>query len=126
MKIIIAGSRDIDNVEKVFELIENGLAELGLLPIEAHNIEIISGGAIGVDTIAEDFSKVYNINFKRFPANWNKYGKCAGYLRNEEMANYVGKEGALIAIWNGKSPGTKMMIDIAKKKGIRVILYEIS
>jgi len=126
MKVIVAGSRNIDNIEKSFKLIKDGLAELGNLPFETNKIEIVSGGARGIDTIAEDFSKVYNIKFKRFPAFWEKHGKRAGFYRNCAMADYVGEDGALIAIWDGHSRGTKMMIDIAKKKGMRVFVYEIN
>ena len=54
---------------------------------------------------------------KQFPADWNKYGKSAGYKRNEEMAKYAD---ALIAFWDGKSKGTKHMIDLAKRYGLKV------
>jgi len=59
---------------------------------------------------------------KQFPADWNKYGKSAGYKRNEEMAKYAD---ALIAFWDGKSKGTKHMIDLAKRYGlkVKVVIY---
>ena len=90
--------------------------------IQCGDFEIISGGASGVDSIAEYFAKQFNYAFKKFPANWNKYGKRAGYLRNVEMGNYAD---ALIAIWDGKSKGTKHMIDIADKKGLKVYIYKV-
>ena len=58
-----------------------------------------------------------------FPAEWNIYGRRAGFLRNTQMADFAseeGSEGALIAFWDGQSRGTKMMISIAQKKGIAV------
>ena len=61
-----------------------------------------------------------------FPADWNAYGKADGYRRNVKMAEYALEEyGALIAFWNGKSRGTKHMIDVARKKGlsVRVVKY---
>ena len=86
-------------------------------------IEIVSGNALGVDKIGEKWGKSLGYKIKLFPANWGRYGKSAGYVRNKEMANYAD---ALIAIWDGKSKGTKHMIDIAKKKGLKVFVYEIS
>ena len=58
-----------------------------------------------------------------FPADWKKYGKSAGYVRNSEMAEVAE---SLIAFWDGKSRGTKNMIDIAKNKGlkVRIVNYE--
>lgn len=126
MKIIIAGSRNIPKVSgdkgKIFDIIEDGLIALGKSSLK--DLQIISGGAKGVDTLAEQFAREMKIEFIKFEADWNKYGKKAGYIRNCQMAEYVGQEGGLIAIWDGQSKGTKMMIDIAKKKGIKVLVYE--
>ncbi len=57
-----------------------------------------------------------------YPAAWDTYGLKAGYIRNEEMADNAD---ALIAIWDGKSRGTKHMIDIATRKGLRVYIHEV-
>lgn len=59
----------------------------------------------------------------RFPANWAAFGKRAGYIRNEQMAKYAVEDGScgmLIAFWDGKSRGTKHMIDLANKHGLKV------
>ena len=60
-----------------------------------------------------------------FPANWNKFGKSAGFRRNEQMAEVAD---ALIAFWDGKSHGTKHMIEIMENKKllVKVINYETS
>ena len=62
---------------------------------------------------------------KFFPADWDKYGKGAGYIRNQEMAKYSELDGALIAFHNGKSKGTKSMIALAKKYNllVRIVGY---
>ena len=70
--------------------------------------------APGVDTLAVRWANYHGYPLKEFPADWNKYGKAAGYRRNVEMAEYAD---LLIAFWDGKSPGTKHMIDIMKSKG---------
>jgi len=124
MKIIVAGSRTIKNKQEVFHCISNGIMQLCKKEPSPLKVELVSGGAKGVDTLADDFAKIWKMEITIFHANWNQFGKRAGYLRNILMADYVGEEGALIAIWDGKSRGTKMMIDIAKKKGMAVVIYE--
>ena len=124
MKVIIAGSRTILEKEVVNRVIFNGIYKLVKSEdIAKGNLEIVSGTALGVDRIGEDWAKSFNYKVTRFPANWEKYGKKAGFMRNREMANYAD---ALIAIWDGKSKGTKMMIDIAKKKGLKVFVNELT
>jgi len=120
MRIIIAGSRTIKDYKLVKECIDHALCKLAL---EGNVIEeIVSGNALGVDKLAVRYAIENNRKYILFPANWQKYGKKAGYLRNIEMANYAD---ALITIWDGKSPGTKMMIDIATKKGLLTYIYKI-
>lgn len=85
--------------------------------------EVVSGTALGIDQAAIEWAHGVGIPVRKFPANWNKHGKRAGYLRNEEMADYAD---ALIAIWDGESRGTKHMIDIAYRRkldGTRLKVY---
>lgn len=92
-------------------------------------IEIISGGAKGADTLAIKFAKEYNLNYKVMNADWNKYGKRAGIIRNAEMLTYAISNpndiAILISFWNGTSKGTKHMIDISNDKGIIVKMMEV-
>ena len=55
---------------------------------------------------------------QRYPADWEQYGPRAGYIRNSEMAKVATH---LIAFWDGRSKGTKHMIDIARKAGLYVL-----
>ncbi len=121
IKVIVAGNRDFDNGG----IFENAMT--WLLPSDsdyAESIEIISGGCTGADALAEIYAKEWDIPLKVFPADWKKYGKYAGPIRNEEMAVYASSDeddwGMLIAFWDGKSRGTKNMIDIAFKYGLDV------
>ena len=83
---------------------------------DQNNIEIVSGAYYrGADKLGEQYAKERGFKITRFPANWNKYGKAAGPKRNEQMANYAD---ALIAFWDGKSRGTKNMIDFAEQLGL--------
>ena len=96
-KLIIAGSRPIDSDE----LIEKHYRTAGL---EA--IEIVSGCARGVDTNGEHLAVKLNLPIARFPADWKKYDKAAGMIRNVEMAVYAD---AGLLFWDGSSKGTQSM-----------------
>jgi hypothetical protein len=105
MKIIIAGSRTITDYSVVIKAIENS-------QFKDKITEVVCGCAIGVDRLGQQWAISKNITVKEMPADWNKYGKAAGPIRNLQMAEYA--DGAII-IWNGKSPGAKDMIKQIKK-----------
>ena len=110
MKVIIAGGRTFNDYDLLCQNCDKALS----LQTE---IEIVSGTANGADKLGEKYAKEKGYPIKQFPADWDKYGKSAGYKRNEEMAKYAD---ALIAFWDGKSKGTKHMIDLAKRYELKV------
>ena len=112
MKVIIAGSRNFNDYKKLCKICDH------LLQNQA-NVEIVSGAARGADQLGEKYTKERGYKLTKFPANWNKYGKSAGPKRNEEMANYAD---VLIAFWDGKSRGTKNMIELANKRKLNVLI----
>lgn len=115
MKLIIAGTRDFN----IYSLLKEKVLHLTK---DVNITHIISGGARGADSLGERFAREHDIEIIRKPAEWDKYGKSAGFRRNSEMAD----EGdLLIAFWDGKSKGTAHMIDLANEKGlkIRVVRY---
>lgn len=118
MKVIIAGSREIDEakVERLLPYIVTAFRDFG----DIYITEVVSGAARGVDLIGERYAKQHNIPIKRFLPDWERFGKAAGPRRNAEMAKYAD---ALIAIWDGKSRGTQSMIDLAKKHGLKLNIY---
>jgi hypothetical protein len=83
---------------------------------------VVSGCARGVDRNGEAYAAKHGIPVALFPADWANLGKKAGMVRNCEMADYAD---ALIAIWDGKSSGTKHMIDTAKSKGLKVYVFRM-
>jgi hypothetical protein len=85
--------------------------------------EIISGGAYGVDFCAEVFATRRNLPFTIFKAEWDTYGKRAGFIRNAQMAEYAD---ALIAVWDGSSRGTAHMIKTMEALGKPVFVYKTS
>ena len=80
-------------------------------------VEIVSGGARGADSLGEQYARERGFKLSVFRAEWNKYGKSAGYRRNEQMALYAD---AVVVFWDGVSKGSKHMIDIAMRQGIKV------
>ena len=99
MKLIVAGSRTITDYsflcKAMQRFLENEIVE-----------EIVSGGARGVDSLAEKYAHEKRIRVKKFDAQWERLGKKAGMVRNGEMATYAD---ALLLIWDGKSVGSKHM-----------------
>ena len=85
---------------------------------------LVVGGASGVDALARDWaiSDRYCWHVHQILAEWDKYGRAAGPLRNERMAQNAD---ALIAVWDGKSRGTKDMIERARKHGLKVYVKEV-
>lgn len=112
-RVIIAGGRDFDDFRF---LCKKCMAKLQ----NKQDVIIVSGTANGADKLGEKFANFMGYEIKQFPANWDEFGKRAGYLRNKEMAEYAD---ALIAFWDGKSKGTKHMIDLAKEKNLKVVVY---
>ncbi len=112
-KIIIAGSRTF----KDYKLLKERLNQLLLEKIKTHNVIIVCGMARGADKLGKKYGLENNLPISEYPAQWDEHGKKAGYLRNLQMAEDAD---ALVAFWNGKSPGTKHMIDIALLKGLQI------
>lgn len=125
MKVIIAGPRYKDPVNKIpYTSVEYlDFVSDKIRKNEIHITEVVSGKAIGFDTIGEDWAKSNDVPVKEFRADWDKYGKKAGPIRNEEMGDYAD---AAIVFWNGKSKGSKHMIHymthVVKKPCLVVIL----
>lgn len=125
IRIIVAGSRDFDD----YSLLKLTLKEYinGLDIADFCQVVIISGAARGADTLGEYFAYDYQIAVRKFPAKWDEIGKRAGWVRNAEMAKYAAeKHGVLFAFWDGKSRGTKNMIDLANRYSleVHVVNYE--
>ena len=109
-KVIIAGSRDFADYALLCSFADEVLAD-------AEDIEIVSGGARGADGLGERYARERGYALKVFPAEWKKWGRAAGPIRNGQMAGYAD---ALIAFWDGQSSGTRDMIRKAEERGLRV------
>lgn len=114
MKCIIAGGRDYKPSKKDAETIEQLISIHGIT-------EIVSGGCSGADAFGEHVAKKLNLSLKIFPADWARYGKSAGPIRNKQMAEYAE---AIILLPGGN--GTASMRAEAIKAGLQFIWEKIS
>ena len=101
MKVAIIGSRNIAYIS---------LDDY----VPANTTEIISGGAVGVDSCAAKYAKQMGIKLVEFLPEYKRYGRAAPILRNQEIVNYADK---ILVFWNGSSKGTLSVIQYAKKIG---------
>jgi hypothetical protein len=125
MKVIIAGTRRLGTIQDLEAAIRISRFDI---------TEVVSGHASsGGDKLGEDYAKSHSIKLTLFPAKWKIrkliagvfqqiVDKQAGFKRNIEMAHYAD---ALIALWDGKSNGTKHMIQYAKQRGLKVFVHLI-
>lgn len=115
MKTIIAGSRTV----RTYSLVVAAIGE------SAFTItEVVCGMAPGPDLMGMHWAmrQTPAIPVKKFPAHWNSLGRRAGFVRNSKMADYAE---ALVAVWDGKSSGTRHMIEEARKRGLQVYVKEV-
>lgn len=120
-RVIISGSRNFYNPG-----IFNNIMTEYLSDIPTDSLEIVTGGCRGADQMGENYAIEWHIPHSVFHADWNKYGKSAGPIRNERMAKYASEadHGMLIAFPIGESRGTRNMIEIARRYGLKVIVVE--
>lgn len=117
-RVIIAGSRSFND----YNLLESTCNHLLENRLKSNNIVILSGCARGADSLGEIYAKNNGFEIEKHPADWDTFGKSAGYRRNAEMAVCAD---ALIAFWDGKSRGTQHMIDIARSLGLDIRIINI-
>lgn len=121
-RVLVCGGSKFND----YTLLESSLGKL-FKTYSKDTIEIISGHAKGADSLGEKYADEHNLKCTIFEANWKKYGRAAGPIRNSQMLEYAKQENPLVvAFWDGESHGTKDTITKAKKLNIRceVIMYK--
>ncbi len=110
MKIAIIGSRNLE------------IEDLGKY-LSSDCSEIVSGGAKGIDTCAKNYAQMHNIALVEFLPEYDKFGRGAPIVRNKKIVDYADK---VLVFWDGKSKGTKSVIDYCRKAGkeCKIILIE--
>jgi len=119
MKILICGSRFYKNYIKIYYYIKS-------LQEKCDDLIIIEGGARGADRLARNACITLGIEYKEYQANWDKYGKAAGPIRNKKMLDDNPDIDLVVSFHEdiNSSKGTKDMLNKARKKGIRVEKYK--
>lgn len=112
MRTIIAGSRSGITYDDVRAAID----EAGWMPTV-----VLCGDCRGADSFGAQWARFNGIPIEHYPADWRLHGKAAGPKRNMEMAHHAE---ALIAVWDGKSPGTRSMINAAYSRNLRVYVWK--
>lgn len=124
-RIIIAGGRKFNDYDKMVAAIDSWKNEKRFK--EDDKVTVVCGCAEGADDLGRRYAQEHNWEVAEFPANWDLLGKAAGILRNKEMAKFASesesKDGMLFAFWNGKSKGTKNMIDTAIQHELPVFIF---
>lgn len=126
MRILVTGSRDWDDFEAVFAAIleQDPCAEHDDCQDESHRITIVHGACpTGADAMADTAGAMWGVEVERHPADWEQYGKSAGFVRNAEMVE-LGADICLAFIKNG-SKGASMTARLAEEAGILVRRFEV-
>ena len=117
-RLVVAGCRDYNDYSVASVEIEKHIKKC-----DANcSVIIVSGCAEGADKLGERYATEHHLNIERYPAEWDKYGKSAGPIRNERMAEVA--DGVLV-FWDGKSRGTKNMIENSKKANKPYVIINI-
>lgn len=118
MKIAIVGSRTFEGFDNLV-IMNNFIVE----KIDTEEVEeVVSGGAVGADSLGRVFAETYNIPIKEFLPDWKLYGKRAGIIRNHDI---IKRADIVFAFWDGKSSGTRSSIKIARNLGKELHIYYI-
>ena len=120
LRLIVAGTRSFHF--GYYNLLKREILKRYADHAVAAQMEIVSGCCFGADSLGEIFGEEYNLTTKHFPADWRKYGKAAGPIRNKEMAKYAD---AAIVFWDGESKGSQNMIKTMREFGkpVDVVIY---
>ena len=109
MKMAIVGSRTFSRLDKVRQFVSHLDGD----------VVVVSGGARGVDRVAEDAASACGLRTIILRPDWKAYGKQAGFVRNREIVNHADE---LVAFWDGYSRGTEHSIKLARQKKIPVLI----
>ena len=121
LRILVCGGRHFCDYALLEKTINGVIAESGY-----EDIENVSGHCVGADRLGELYAEKHNAQAKIFPAEWEKYGKRAGIIRNKQMVDYISgfKNKIVIAFVSANTKGTRNTIALPKKANILVIEKE--
>jgi YspA, cpYpsA-related SLOG family len=111
MKVLVCGGRDYGDLMALFRTLDG-------LHAACSFSEVIEGGARGADTMAGQWARARGIELRIFPAEWQRYGRAAGFERNRRML-VEGRPEMVVAFAGGA--GTRMMVGLARQAGVKVM-----
>ena len=113
--LLVVGSRSITDYVFVKEKLDYLIGSIR----GKYRFQVVSGGANGVDKLAERYAEENGLEMHVMPAEWDKYGRRAGFIRNDDMHRYISgfTHRGCVAFWDGKSRGTLHSLELAKKYG---------
>ena len=120
MRLIVCGSRSFVNYTLLARTLDRLTAKL-----DRKKLVIVSGHAKGADQLGERWCRERLVPYQIYHAEWEKYGKSAGYKRNAEMIASCTVKDGVVAFWDGKSAGTQATIEMARKAGLRVVVVRV-
>lgn len=117
-KLLIVGSRTFNDYEILCKIVD------GLVP-NYPNLEIVSGGSIGADSLAERYANEHSIPVKVYKADWDQFGKKAGFLRNFQMHEYISTDPNRLCVvfWDGESVGAQHNFELVKQFDTNLCVY---
>lgn len=118
MRVLVTGGRDYTNSSKVYVVLDGLNDDATVNGGYGAITELAQGGARGADTLARGWAAFMDIRQQTFMADWDKHGKSAGPIRNQQMLDEF-KPDLVVAFPGGK--GTAHMVSIARKAGVEVI-----
>ena len=123
--LLIAGSRGYNNYDEMKEKTDYILSHK---IAQGYCIHIVSGGARGADSLAKMYAEERKYEYHEFPADWNTYGKSAGYIRNRRMHEFICQfpSREVLCFWDGQSKGTSHNFELCKtyKNPLRIYKYK--
>ena len=116
-RLIVCGGVDFTDYAMLSRELDALIAALGA-------VTLVSGGARGADALAERYAAERGIPIRVFPAEWKRFGRAAGPIRNRAMLRFARERTAVVAaFWNGRSRGTASMIGLAERAGVLCRIY---
>lgn len=131
MRVLVCGSRTwvdppADDPRAISRQLDSTLEEWLIFADVGEEMVVIEGGATGADRCARLWAIQNDLTCETFPADWEKHGKRAGYVRNAQMLE-EGKPHLVLAFVDkplAESKGTAMMVDLARKAGVQTYVIE--
>ncbi len=107
-RVAVAGCRQYENYEEAKEYIDLCISEIR----KKYTLIFVSGGCRGADALGERYAAENGLKTEKYPADWEKYGRAAGPMRNKKIAEI---SDYIICFWDGQSKGTKSLLRFAEK-----------